>query len=50
MDTFENEFHFLTQCSFFYNTERTALFNKAINIISNFALLNNVNKVRWLLL
>ena len=49
MNTIENEFHFLSQCSF-YKDERTELFNKIKNANGNFVFLNNIDKARWLLL
>ncbi|MEW8546081.1 MAG: hypothetical protein AB2693_21380, partial [Candidatus Thiodiazotropha sp.] len=49
LNTVESEVHFLTECSL-YDDERLELFSK-INIInSNFALLNNTDKARWMLL
>ena len=49
MNTIENEFHFLSQCSF-YKDERTELFNKKKNSNGNFVFLNNIDKARLLLL
>ena len=43
MNTIENEFHLLSQCSF-YKNERTDLFNKIKNTNGNFVFLNNIDK------
>ena len=49
MNTIENVFHFLSQCSF-YNDERTELFSNIKNANGNFVFLNNIDKATWLLL
>ena len=49
MNTIENEFHFLSQCSF-YKDERAELFNKIKSANGNFVFLNNIEKARWLFL
>lgn len=45
----ENEFHFLTQCSL-YSNERDELFKTVVNLSGKFALLNDTDKAKWLLL
>ena len=49
INAIENEFHFLTQCSW-YNKERVKLFEKVRNFNCNFVLLNDIDKAIWLLL